>query len=160
MNTRNWIIVHHTASLATDGHEQFDAVRRYHIDKGWGDIGYHWFIERDGTVKQGRDESEVGAHTKQWLMNYRSIGICLAGDFDQQDPTQAQLDALLALLTDVQLRNGIRDGRIRMHRNFAHYKSCPGDRFTQELLDRLIFPRRMKTKIKVLPRPDLSPSHE
>lgn len=159
MNTRNWIIVHHTASVARDDRQQFDAVDRYHRSKGWGMIGYHWFIERDGTVKKGREESMMGAHTTQWMMNYRSIGICLAGDFDTQDPSDAQWQALKDLLTDVQLRNGIRDGRIKMHRDYAKYKSCPGARFTQQLLDKIIFPRRMRNQINAKRRPDLSPKH-
>jgi N-acetylmuramoyl-L-alanine amidase len=156
MNTRNWVVIHHTASIARDDRHQFDAVDRYHKDKGWGSIGYHWFLERDGTIKVGRPENATGAHTTQWLMNYRAIGVCLAGNFDQQDPSEAQWKALTALLTDIQLRNGIPDGRIKMHRHFAN-KTCPGTRFTEALLDKVVFPRRMRQKITVKPQKDLSP---
>ena len=160
MNTRNWVIIHHTASFATDSSHQYDAVNRYHKDKGWGMIGYHYFLERDGTVKKGREEWQTGAHTYQWAMNYRSIGICLAGDFDKQDPSKAQLDALYDLLTDVQLRNGIRDGHIKLHREFAHYKSCPGTRVSREFVNSIIFSRGMRKRIVVKPQPDLDPVHE
>ncbi len=160
MNTRDWIIIHHTASSATLTGHQFDAVRKYHIGKGWGGIGYHWFVEYDGTIRAGRPEDQAGAHCKQWLMNYRSVGICLAGDFDEQDPSEAQLDALTALLTDVQLRNGIHDGKVKLHRDYASYKTCPGTRFTRDLLDSILFPRRLRQRIVEEPRPDLAPSHE
>lgn len=167
MNTRNWILIHHTGSEVTmqtlpDGRRvgkpQFDAVDRYHKGKGWGAIGYHYFIEWDGTVKKGREEHLAGAHTTQWLMNYRSIGICLAGNFDVADPTPRQMVALRDLLTDIQLRNGIRDGKIKLHREFAKYKSCPGTRFTRDLLDPIIFTRRMRDRIQTEPRTDLNPA--
>jgi N-acetyl-anhydromuramyl-L-alanine amidase AmpD len=40
-------------------------------------IGYHWLIDLDGTVLQGRHPCEVGAHASQF--NAHSIGICLVG---------------------------------------------------------------------------------
>lgn len=177
MNTRNWVILHHTASFATKEKHQFDAVDKYHKGKGWGRIAYHWFIEYDGTIKAGRPEDKGGAHCYQWMMNYRSVGICLAGQFDFdpaakcpcglpggrktiQTPSVAQIRALGDLLTDVQMRNGIRDGKIKLHRDFAGYKSCPGSAFSQALTDRIIFPRRMRWRILVEPRPDLNPTRE
>ena len=52
------------------------AIRRWHIeDRGWSDIGYHWVIDRDGTLVRGRPETVVGAHTQGH--NTGSIGICL-----------------------------------------------------------------------------------
>ena len=37
-------------------------ITRWHKKRGWGTIGYHWVIDRDGTVAGGRDESTPGAH--------------------------------------------------------------------------------------------------
>lgn len=94
------IIVHHTADAS--GASQFDKVDRYHESRGFPKsklgyfVGYHYFIERDGKVKQARLDSEVGAHDKG--ENYESIGIGLAGNFDEEFPTNAQIDALQKLL--------------------------------------------------------------
>ena len=40
------IYVHHSASpkASTDTAR----IRRWHLDRGWNDIGYHWVIEHDG----------------------------------------------------------------------------------------------------------------
>ena len=32
--------------------------------RGWSDIGYHFYIELDGTIKKGRDIDRIGAHCK------------------------------------------------------------------------------------------------
>lgn len=40
-------------------------------------LGYHYIIERDGTVKPGREVSKIGSHTPGFNMD--SIGVCLVG---------------------------------------------------------------------------------
>lgn len=55
-------------------------------------VGYHIFIERDGQVIPCRAYSEEGAHAKGFNKEY--IGIGLAGNFDYEAPTKAQLDSI------------------------------------------------------------------
>jgi len=58
--------------------QKVDEVRRWHVqDRGWSDIGYHFLIDRDGTVVEGRPLERVGAHTKG--KNTGTIGISLFG---------------------------------------------------------------------------------
>lgn len=58
--------------------EKVAEVRRWHVeDRGWSDIGYHFLIDRDGTVVEGRPLERVGAHTKG--KNTGTIGISLFG---------------------------------------------------------------------------------
>lgn len=45
--------------------------------KGWSDIGYHYFIGRDGKIEGGRDIEVMGAHV--YGENEDSVGICMAG---------------------------------------------------------------------------------
>lgn len=76
-------------------------IRRWHKEKGWADIGYHYVIRRNGVLEVGRDESTVGAHAVGH--NARSIGICLVGGIDEQGHaennfTPAQFAALRRLL--------------------------------------------------------------
>lgn len=53
-------------------------VRRWHTqERGWKDIGYHFLIDRDGTVARGRPLEQTGAHTKGH--NTGTIGIALVG---------------------------------------------------------------------------------
>ena len=132
-NTREYIIIHHTLVSRNKNKEQFDAIDRFHKSKGWGKIGYHYLIEPDGEVKQGRKDTEYGAHCKENLMNYRSIGICLTGNFDIEEPTKKQKEALLELLNKKQAEYGIPDKKVKLHRDFATYKSCPGTRIPNDI---------------------------
>ena len=45
-----YLIIHHSGH--TDS--TFENIDAYHASKGWGGIGYHYFIEKSGEVKQGR----------------------------------------------------------------------------------------------------------
>ena len=63
-------------------------------------IGYHYFVDINGTVHTGRHVDEVGAHAANF--NTRSIGICMAGGVERDGQyTYAQWDALAALVTDI-----------------------------------------------------------
>ncbi len=52
-------------------------IDRWHKNRGWRSIGYHYVIYRDGTVHEGRPLKQIGAHCKGH--NYHSIGICYIG---------------------------------------------------------------------------------
>lgn len=70
-------------------HHGVEEIRKWHKDRGWSDIGYHWVIERSGELKEGRKEHISGAHT---LGHNKEIGLCicgLSGDF-----TQKQMETL------------------------------------------------------------------
>lgn len=81
MRDINEIIVHCTATRpdwwqGKSTSEKVDEIRRWHVeDRGWRDIGYHYLIDRDGTVAKGRPVEQVGAHCKGH--NTGTIGISL-----------------------------------------------------------------------------------
>lgn len=104
-------------------------IRRWHVDgNGWSDIGYHYIIDRDGTVAQGRPVERAGAHTKGH--NARSIGVCLIGghgaaatdDFSDHF-TVDQAKALDRLLDSLKVRFG--PVKVSGHNQYAN-KGCPG----------------------------------
>ena len=98
---------------------------------GWGDIGYHHWIagalDGDGLHFFGRPENKIGAHDNDDKMNYRSIGICICGNFETETPSSAQLTTLQALLDDVRIRKGIPKEKIIGHRETrGAATNCPG----------------------------------
>ena len=40
----------------------FDDCRREHIRRGFSDIGYHFYITRNGEIHRGRPLEKIGAH--------------------------------------------------------------------------------------------------
>lgn len=117
--------------------EKVDEVRRWHVSapRNWRDIGYHWLIDRDGTVVPGRPESQTGAHVRGH--NANTIGVSLFGghgssndDAFEENFTPEQDAALRQLLQEIQSRHTIR--KISGHNEYAN-KACPGFRVSNWL---------------------------
>jgi hypothetical protein len=60
--------------------------------RGWGDIGYNYLIDQNGTIYEGRHggDNVVGGHTKDY--NTGSMAVALIGCHDTSDPTCRQLN--------------------------------------------------------------------
>ena len=108
-------------------------IDRWHRQRGFAQIGYHYVIYLDGTVHKGRPITQVGAHCQGH--NAHSIGICYIGGLaaDNKTPkdtrTEAQKQAMLNLLKE--LRAKFPTATIRGHRDFAT-KACPSFDATKE----------------------------
>ena len=135
------IILHHTGGtnanpLADTSHHTAQIVEDWHLAKGWLGIGYHFYIEKDGTVFLGRPQHVQGAHTIG--QNSRSIGVAMAGNFDATLPTKAQEVAFKALYLELNEAHG-EEFPVEPHRRYAN-KSCYGRKLSadygQELADR------------------------
>jgi len=102
-------------------------IRRWHLDRGWSDVGYHYIITRTGSLQTGRGIDTRGAHVKGH--NSHSLGICLVGGVDiEGEPdnnfTSDQFETLHGLLG--WLKNGFPDAKILGHRDFEGVsKACP-----------------------------------
>lgn len=137
-------LVVHTAAFPHRNCDR-DLIDRWHRDRGWSGIGYHYVIINDlhdelddGTVQEGRPASQQGAHVLG--INERSVGICCVGHGDRQPHTDAQRESLLHLLSELMdqcprvtvdriighreindlVREGVVDARFRTS------KTCPG----------------------------------
>ncbi|WP_422049023.1 N-acetylmuramoyl-L-alanine amidase [Shimia sp.] len=137
----NEIVVHCTATRPEwyEGRsieEKITEIRRWHVsDRGWNDIGYHYVVDRDGSVAQGRAETVVGAHVRGH--NRGTIGISLVGGFGSSETdifsdnfTEAQETALRNLISDIGRRTLIR--KINGHNDYAQ-KACPGFKVSEWL---------------------------
>lgn len=149
MNTPEFIIVHHTGGtnalpLADTSHHTAVMVDKDHKARGWGQMGYHWFIEKSGRIVQGRPETLEGAHTIGF--NNKSIGICLAGNFDLTVPTAEQEYALTWLLVKTQAKYNVKNENIIPHR-LATAKTCYGNRLANEWARNLLPKRNPPTEI-------------
>lgn len=128
------IIVHCTATRPEwlDGKPTADKVaeiKRWHVQgNGWSDIGYHWLIDRDGTVAEGRSMERNGAHVKG--KNTGTVGISLVGghggsetDLPQDNFTAEQMAALRKLIGNLQF-DYPSITKVTGHNQYAA-KACP-----------------------------------
>jgi len=118
-------IIIHTAAFKGDA--DISDIDRWHKERGFARVGYHWYIRRDGTVQAGRMENEKGAHCVDMGMNSKAIGICFEGHGDFQVFTDAQRQALLILYREIRSRWAIPVQNVLGHRETGAKKSCPGN---------------------------------
>lgn len=124
------IIYHHSASAIKSP----ESIHEYHKSKGWSGIGYHYYIGKDGKIYNGRPENAEGAHTKG--QNKNSIGICLEGNFEEEEITLEQSQSLYEISMYITLKYDIY--KIIGHRD-AGETLCPGKNFPIESMkDRVI----------------------
>ena len=100
-------------------------IKKWHLDRGWKDIGYHYVIRRNGDIENGIAVALAGSHTKGH--NANSIGICLVGGInDKGEPesnfTKAQWATLERLVRI--LKVDFPHATVHGHREFAA-KACP-----------------------------------
>ena len=134
------LIVHHSAgpSSSNDWQAVVRAIWDFHVNvNGWDDIGYNWLIDPDGILYQGRADNVLGAHFCG--TNGGTMGVCVLGDFQNNDPAQEallELEQLLAwkscdasidpLATAYHPSSGLNLHRISGHRDGCSTE-CPGD---------------------------------
>ncbi len=87
-------IVVHCSDTPTGRDVTAAEIHKWHKDRGWDGIGYHYVIRIDGTVENGRPEYWKGAHASGH--NKDSIGICLIGQGDYTDKQEMSLIDLIA----------------------------------------------------------------
>ena len=119
------IIIHCTATREGDD-ISVDTIRRWHLNRGWSDIGYHYVIDLKGNINAGRPIELMGSHTRGF--NKGSIGIAYVGgvEADGKTPkdtrTKAQKDAIIRLVK--KLKGCYPDVTIHGHNEFSN-KACP-----------------------------------
>ncbi len=129
---RDWrmVILHHTWKPTVkdfeekpDGVYWMKVIDRYHRMKGWRKIGYHFVVMPDGLIYVGRTLNETGAHTVG--KNDTAIGVCLLGNFDEEEMPSEQYVTMKYLVCWLLNRFGLTPNDLFFHRDFAQ-KTCPG----------------------------------
>lgn len=123
MRTINEIILHCTDTEAGRDY-QVAEIERWHLQRGFAEIGYHYIIHPDGEISKGRDISKVGAHCKGH--NAHSIGIAYIGGRINGKPadtrTDEQIEAMDKLILTLIEEYPIE--RITGHNQYFN-KACP-----------------------------------
>jgi len=136
------LILHHTAirdPALIEGDRAAESsymrrIERLHLGRAWSAIGYHFVIMPSGGVFEGRPLWAIGAHAAGH--NRASVGIALAGNFEEERPQPAAIRALEAFERRFAL-----DGRplpLTLHGDLMP-TACPGQLLREALSGRAAF---------------------
>ena len=138
-DTSRWqyIIIHHSATEVGNA-DLFDLSHRR---RGfWNGLGYHFVIDngksgtRNGQIETGHRwiHQMDGAHCNADDMNKIGIGICLVGNFDEDQVSASQMDSLVWLVRQLRTKYRIPTSHVLRHRDVPGKKGrtdCPGTQF-------------------------------
>ena len=127
-------LIVHCSATREGQHITVDTIRDWHVNgRGWNDIGYHYIIYLDGSIKKGREDNVHGAHCKGH--NSSSLGICYIGGLEEDGKTPKdtrtykQIESLECLLMTLKAIHT--DSVVCSHNDFAN-KACPSFNATEE----------------------------
>jgi hypothetical protein len=121
--------IHHTASVHTEKDSapaQLRSIQASHMGKGtnWPDIAYHYFIDAKGQIYKGRaDEFKGDTRTEYNPQGF--VLVCVLGNFEEQKPNQAQLDALTDMVAYLMQKYQVPIDQVYIHKELAK-TLCPG----------------------------------
>ena len=125
MRPINKVLIH--CSATPEGRDvKTKEIKKWHLSNDWSDIGYHYVIELDGKVVEGRPVELVGAHCLG--QNKFSIGICYIGGMNKSmskpkdTRTEEQKESIVKLIKKLRGRYG--DLTVHGHNEYSN-KACP-----------------------------------
>jgi hypothetical protein len=139
LSQRRWkVIVIHSSATAEGSAKAFDYYHR--VVKGMEHgLAYHFVIGNGHGTSNGRIEvgprwrlQQAGGHLRDDDQNEIAIGICLVGDYQNNKPTNSQIEALDELIDYLQAKTG--KIPVTTHRRInVRPTLCPGRRFPDAL---------------------------
>lgn len=113
------IVIHCSDSPHGRG-DNAETIHRWHKERGWDGIGYHYVITEDGQIEKGRPDFWNGAHARG--VNDTHLGVCLIGI---DEFTDEQFNALESLVTKLMHKYNIPSKKVVGHYIVDTKKTCP-----------------------------------
>lgn len=108
----------HCSASDNPAHDDVSVIKQWHLERGWRDIGYHFYIKKDGTIQTGRNIEVIPA--AQAGNNTGTIAICCGGLIDF--PAR-QMNALVELCDAI--NEAIAGVTFHGHCEVEPNKTCP-----------------------------------
>ena len=118
----DYIILHHRA-----GNGDVTSIHSQHINQGYGGIGYHFYVRKDGKIYAGRPIGTIGAHCTNY--NTKSVGVCFEGNFENEKMSEVQKKAGAELVA--YLKSTYKSAAVVRHKDMKA-TACPGKNFPFE----------------------------
>ncbi len=125
----NRITLHHQGEPFLPGTDPQAYLRRLQgwsrTAKGWLDIPYHYVIDLEGRVYEARSIEFAGDTNTEYDPSGHAL-IEVVGNFEEVEPNQRQLDAVIDVMAMLARKYGVSLDDIRSHRDYSDKTVCPG----------------------------------
>lgn len=132
------ITLHHQGEPFRPGTDPRQYLRKLQTwsrnTKHWLDIPYHYIIDLDGNIYEGRKIDYAGDTNTEYDPTGHAL-IEVVGNFEEVEPNRQQLDAVVRLMAMLAHKYDVPLDHIASHRDFSTQTVCPGAnlyRYVQE----------------------------
>ena len=123
------ITLHHQGEPFPKGKDPIQYLRNLQSwsrsEKKWIDIPYHYIIDLDGRMYEGRNINYAGDTNTEYDPTGHAL-IEVVGNFEEVEPNQKQLDAVVNLMTMLSIKYNVPADSIRGHKDYSSKTVCPG----------------------------------
>jgi len=138
-HTISKITIHHGGSKYDDDRDTTEYLRALQkwsrSDKEWIDVPYHYVIDLEGRMFEGRPVRYPGDTNTSYDPRGHAL-IVVVGNYDNREFGEAQFESLARLTAHLALEYSIGPGDIKGHRDYAPGEtSCPGTNVYSHLED-------------------------
>ena len=123
------ITLHHEGESFPPGKDPIEYLRNLQkwsrTEKHWIDIPYHYIIDLNGRVYEGRPIRFAGDTNTDYDPAGHAL-VCVVGNFEEVEPNEAQLRAVVNVFTWLCRKYDITPDKIRGHKDLASGTVCPG----------------------------------
>ena len=124
------ITIHHEGTMFEKGDDAPKHIKNVQTwgmgtDRNWIDIPYHFLIDPEGIICEGRNIFTVGETATEYDPTGHLLITCL-GNFEEQEISDEQLESLINLIAYCCQRYSISPETIASHRDYSNQTVCPG----------------------------------
>ncbi|MDZ7339485.1 MAG: peptidoglycan recognition protein family protein [candidate division KSB1 bacterium] len=132
------VTIHHSGEDFTPDREPAQYLRSLQnwsrSEKHWIDVPYHFFIDLEGRIYEGRPINYPGDTNTDYDPRGHGL-ICVLGNYEHQELTEAQFHALVALTAHLVRIYEVPLANIKGHRDYTDQTVCPGKNLYRHLED-------------------------
>ena len=132
------ITLHHQGEPFPQGKDPVQYLRNLQTwsrtTKQWLDIPYHYIIDLDGRIYEGRKIDYAGDTNTEYDPKGHAL-IEVVGNFEEVEPNQKQLDAVVDLMALLANKYKVSIDAIHGHKDYSAQTVCPGVNLYRYLQD-------------------------
>lgn len=128
------ITLHHQGEPFPEGKDPIEYLRTLQrwsrTEKHWIDIPYHYIIDLEGKVYEGRNINYAGDTNTEYDPTGHAL-IEVVGNFEEVEPNERQLSAVVNMMTYLSIKYSVPVDSIRAHKDYSSKTVCPGKNLYQ-----------------------------